>query len=242
MAAEFPTDRGRCAGRGDHRGQAVSPARHAAQRQRRADGSEAVRGRCSRAAGSRSCSWTRCRSSIAPGDGCALTFRVTPPIDAQPTKAYFHRDDPETDAIYKIDDPKYLTLALAAAAGLRREWFTASTALKARFAASPARPCTTTKVKCGRCRWRWCRRSRWRLRPRRRSFWRAANPSAQLSVDVRTTADRGNGTVHPEVPQGWTIEPQSATVNFTASGQQAARIQGAARRREGRLATKCAQF
>ena len=49
---------------------------------------------------------------IAPGDGCALTFRVTPPIDAQPTKAYFHRDNPETDAIYKIDDPKYLTLAL----------------------------------------------------------------------------------------------------------------------------------
>ena len=49
---------------------------------------------------------------IAPGDGCALTFRVTPPIDAQPTKAYFHRDNPETDAIYKIDDPKYVTLAL----------------------------------------------------------------------------------------------------------------------------------
>ncbi len=49
---------------------------------------------------------------LAPGDGCALTFRVTPPIDAQITKAYFHRDDPETDAIYKIDDPEYLTLAL----------------------------------------------------------------------------------------------------------------------------------
>ncbi len=44
--------------------------------------------------------------ALAPGDGCALTFRVTPPIDAQPTKAYFHRDDPETDAIYKIDDPR----------------------------------------------------------------------------------------------------------------------------------------
>ena len=50
--------------------------------------------------------------SIAAGDGCALTFRVTPPIDAQPTKAYFHRNDPDVDAIYKIDNPKYLTLAL----------------------------------------------------------------------------------------------------------------------------------
>ena len=35
-----------------------------------------------------------------------MTFRVTPPADAQLTKAYFHRDDPETDAIYKIDDPQ----------------------------------------------------------------------------------------------------------------------------------------
>ena len=33
-------------------------------------------------------------------------------MDAQITKAYFHRDDPETDAIYKIDQPEYLTLAL----------------------------------------------------------------------------------------------------------------------------------
>src|SRR5208283_907646 len=49
---------------------------------------------------------------VAAGDGIALTFRVTPPIDAQPTKAYFHRDDPENDAIYKIDNSKYLTLAL----------------------------------------------------------------------------------------------------------------------------------
>ena len=62
--------------------------------------------------GSPSCSWTRLPKRLAAGDGCALMFRVSPPIDAQPTKAYFHRDDPENDAIYKIDDPKYVTLAL----------------------------------------------------------------------------------------------------------------------------------
>jgi hypothetical protein len=49
---------------------------------------------------------------IAPGEGCALTFRVTPPLNAQPTKAYFHRGDPETDSIYKIDQPEYVTLPL----------------------------------------------------------------------------------------------------------------------------------
>ena len=56
---------------------------------------------------------------IAPGDGCALTFRVTPPIDAQPTKAYFHRDNPETDAIYKIDNPQVSDAGASAAAGSR---------------------------------------------------------------------------------------------------------------------------
>ena len=49
---------------------------------------------------------------LAAGDGCAITFRVTPPADAQLTKAYFHRNNPETDAIYHIDDPEYVTLAL----------------------------------------------------------------------------------------------------------------------------------
>ena len=49
---------------------------------------------------------------IAPGDGCAVMFRVSPPIDAQITKAYFHRNDPETDSIYQIDRPEYETLAL----------------------------------------------------------------------------------------------------------------------------------
>jgi hypothetical protein len=43
-------------------------------------------------------------------------------------------------------------------------------------------------------------------------------------VNVRTTADRGNGTVHPEAPQGWTIEPKTATVSFNAPGQQSAQF------------------
>jgi hypothetical protein len=48
------------------------------------------------------------------------------------------------------------------------------------------------------------------------------NPSAELSVVVRTTADRGQGTVHPEAPQSWTIEPKSANVSFSEPGKQTA--------------------
>ena len=49
---------------------------------------------------------------LAPGQGCSVMFRVTPPADAQITKAYFHRNDPETDSIYTIDEPQYVTLPL----------------------------------------------------------------------------------------------------------------------------------
>jgi len=37
-------------------------------------------------------------------------FKITLPEDAQVTRPYWHRDDPETESINKIDDPQYLTL------------------------------------------------------------------------------------------------------------------------------------
>ncbi len=50
----------------------------------------------------------------------------------------------------------------------------------------------------------------------------AANPTASLSVVVRTTGDRATGTVQPKVPQGWSVAPPSATVTFSESGQHSA--------------------
>jgi LmbE family N-acetylglucosaminyl deacetylase len=45
------------------------------------------------------------------GSGAATTFRVTVAKDATYTRPYWHRDDPERDAINTIDDPRYVTLA-----------------------------------------------------------------------------------------------------------------------------------
>ncbi len=157
---------------------------------------------------------------IAPGDGCALMFRVSPPVDAQPTKAYFHRDDPENDAIYQMDNPKYLTLALPpppvsvrveysinGADGVIRtvartpmhddkgDIWSMPIAVVPRFSidASPA----TQIIVAGK------------------------DPSAQLTVAVRTTAGSGSGTVRPEAPKAWTIRPPTAMVTFKEPGQQA---------------------
>ena len=158
-------------------------------------------------------------SSINPGDGCALTFRVTPPIDAQPTKAYFHRNDPDIDAVYKIDNPRYVTLALPpppvsarveysinGAEGLIRT--VARTPMhdnKGDTWSMPLAVVPPFSVDAS---------------PSTQIILAGANPSAQLSVGVRTTADRGNGTVHPEAPKGWTTDPNSAEVAFTQAGQR----------------------
>jgi LmbE family N-acetylglucosaminyl deacetylase len=159
--------------------------------------------------------------SIAPGDGYALTFRVTPPLDAQPTKAYFHRDDPDTDAIYKIDNPKYLTLALPpppVSARVRYSINGAEGAIR-----SVARtPMHDDKGDVWSMPLAVVPRFSVEASPATQIIRASANPSAQLGVGVRTTADRGDGTVHPETPKGWTTEPQSANVSFTQPGQRTA--------------------
>ena len=160
---------------------------------------------------------------IAPGDGCALTFRVMPPIDAQPTRAYFHRDNPETDAIYKIDDQKYLTLALPpppvavhvaySINGVDGTIHTFARTpmhdLKGDVWSMPLAVVPPFSVEAA---------------PATQIILAGNNPSANLNVVVRTTSDRGNGTVHPEAPNGWAVEPKTADVAFKQPGEQSARF------------------
>ena len=161
--------------------------------------------------------------SVTPGDGVALTFRVTPPIDARPTKAYFHRDDPENDAIYKIDEPKYLTQALPPPPVSARVEYgvQGSSGVIHSFARTPMHD---------------QKGDAWSMpmavvppfsveaTPVTQVMLAGKNPSAELTVGVRTTADRGNGTVHPEAPKAWSIEPNSAPISFTSPGQQSVRF------------------
>jgi LmbE family N-acetylglucosaminyl deacetylase len=44
------------------------------------------------------------------GGKSVVRFEVSVPVNAELTRPYWHRDDPETESINKIDDPKYLTL------------------------------------------------------------------------------------------------------------------------------------
>ncbi len=50
------------------------------------------------------------RVPIKPEGNEQVVFRLRVPKDAQYTRPYWHRDDPETESINHIDDPEYLTL------------------------------------------------------------------------------------------------------------------------------------
>lgn len=157
---------------------------------------------------------------IAPGDGCAVTFRVTPPADAQLTKAYFHRDNPEVDTTYQIDNPEYVTLALPPPPVAAHVLYSVDG--EEGVIQSVARtPMHNTRSDAWSMPLSVVPPFSVETSPTTQIIPAGADPSAELSVVVRSTSDRSAASVHSEVPLGWKVEPQSATVEFAKSGEHA---------------------
>ena len=51
----------------------------------------------------------RCRA-CRPANELTAQFRVTVPENAAYTRPYWHRNDPETEGLNTVDDPRYATL------------------------------------------------------------------------------------------------------------------------------------
>jgi LmbE family N-acetylglucosaminyl deacetylase len=47
--------------------------------------------------------------ALAPGNSMAAQFKISVPEDAKYTRPYFSRANPETETVYKVDDPELLT-------------------------------------------------------------------------------------------------------------------------------------
>ena len=157
---------------------------------------------------------------IAPGEGCALTFKVSPPLNAQPTKAYFHRGDPETDSLYQIDQPEYVTLPLPpppvsahvvyAIEGLQGEVRNvARTPMHGSHGDAWSMPLAVVPPFSVQ------------TSPATQIIPAGANPSAELMVVVHGNSDHSSASVHPKVPSGWKTQPESATAEFARAGEHA---------------------
>ncbi len=157
---------------------------------------------------------------LAAGDGCALTFRVTPPTDAQPTKPYFHRNDPDTDAVYHIDDARYQTLALPPPPVSAHVVYSVD-GEEGEILSVARTPMHNTKGDAWSMPLAVIPPFSVAISPTTQLIPAGADPSAELSVVIGSTEDRGSGSVHPEIPSGWKIEPPSATIELNKPGEHA---------------------
>jgi LmbE family N-acetylglucosaminyl deacetylase len=153
------------------------------------------------------------------GTGAKVTvrFKISVPADAQLTRPYWHRDDPETDSINKIDDPKYLTLPFppspvhASAKLSNTGAATADCAVKFKDAsgtmserALAVAPAFSVMLDPGE-----------QVIPVEDGKERAVKVSVTANLDGAPA-----GTLSLELPSGWRSEPQQLKVNLTKRGEQ----------------------
>jgi len=153
---------------------------------------------------------------LAPGEGCALTFRISPPMNAQPTKAYFHRGNPETESVYHIDQPEYVTLpfppppvsahvvySVEGQEGEIRSFARTPMHGQGEIWSMPLAVVPPFSVHTS---------------PTTQIIPAGPKPSAEVTVLVHAHSDRSTATIRPKVPSEWKVEPESAVADFSKSG------------------------
>jgi len=154
------------------------------------------------------------------GSGAETTFRVTVAKDATYTRPYWHRDDPERDALNTIDDPRYVTLPFPppplqahASYTLNGKRGVAHAVAMVRYKEPPAGDVERALA----------------VAP---AFSVMLEPGAQVipthgdavcNVKVAVSSNltgAAQGTLRIEAPAGWRAEPASAVLKFHGSGEK----------------------
>jgi len=160
---------------------------------------------------------------LAAGDQAersGVRFRVTVPDDAEITRPYWHRNDPERDAINTIDDRRYVTLP---------------------FPPPPVRAIATYKVNGKQGVARAVAMVKYKgpngveleralavapafsvmLEPGQQVIPTRGDRACQVKVAVSTNlSSASEGRLHLEVPAGWRAEPASLQLQFSARGEK----------------------
>jgi len=151
----------------------------------------------------------------------AVTFRVSVPDAAQSTRPYWHRNDPERDALNSVDEAQYVTLPFPplpvwasahykldgkegearAIATVRYKDPTSGTELERALAVAPAFSVM--------------------LEPSQQVIPTRGDSACQVKVAVTTNlSETSKGTLQLEVPAGWRAEPSSLPLSFDGRDQK----------------------
>jgi LmbE family N-acetylglucosaminyl deacetylase len=171
--------------------------------------------------------------TLAPGEDYFANFLIAVPQDAPVTRPYWHRDDPQTDTLYQVDE-RYQTLALAPPplrvtmqyqiAGKKGLHSPAPDILR-KHSASPESGTITADVEVpARDEHGKTRKLQLAVTP---AFSVALEPGEQVlplsdgeatNAIVRVTSNLNSaprGSLHLELPSGWRAEPESFDVSLS---------------------------
>ncbi len=149
-----------------------------------------------------------------------VAFRVTVPEDAQFTRPYWHRNDPERDALNTVDEPQYVTLPLPP--------FPIRVTATYRFEGLQGTAHAVTMVKYKDASGAGLERPlavapafSVMLEPSQQVIPTHGDAACQVKVAVSTNLSQASkGTLRLEVPAGWRAEPTSLPLSFNARGEK----------------------
>src|ERR1017187_3108179 len=165
------------------------------------------------------------RVAIKPGDNERATFRLRVPKNAEYTRPYWHRDDPETESVNHIDDERYATLPFpppvlrarveysVAGAGDAQEKNGIAATIVTRFVDDAgkehARPLAVVPAFSVA------------LEPAIHVISTHNGASSTVTVGVTSNLSRDTpGVLRLELPPDWRSEPAQTAVKFTRRGEK----------------------
>ena len=158
------------------------------------------------------------KKTISPGDDDAVQFKISVPENATYTKPYFWRTNPETETVYNLSQPQYLTLPWApypvhatANFSVNGETTSATGVAKIKFVdpalgqserplavGPPVSVLLTTPVIVAPV---------------------GAPRQSQVEVNLRSNVPAPiHATLHLDTPKGWTVQPESIPVSLDHDG------------------------
>jgi LmbE family N-acetylglucosaminyl deacetylase len=164
--------------------------------------------------------WSSHKFDAKQADGrTSCKFQITVPSDAEYTRPYLHRGDPETDSVYTIDDPRYETLpfppapvqahavysiggkeAVVHAVGMVA--FKDENGNEAKRAIAVAPPFSVE------------------LEPATQVISTSHTGASEITVGIRSNvATSKPASLRLELPAGWSAEPATQPVSFRAPGE-----------------------
>jgi hypothetical protein len=165
------------------------------------------------------------RLSVQPGQDARVVFRLKVPKNAEYTRPYWHRDDPDTDSVNHVDEEQYATLPFPPPVlRARADYSVASPAGAASKNSIGATVVTEFLDDAGKAS----------ARPLAvvPAFSVALEPGTQVisthngastTVTVGVTSNlthEARGMLQLELPEGWRSEPGQLAVNFARRGDK----------------------